>query len=311
MSAFVLKLIAVVSMLIDHAAYSLFLAGVFTGKGYVYMRAVGRIAFPIFAYMIVNGFEKTHDVRRYFSRLALFAVISQPVYRLAFTAANYGAQALTGGGITLSLTAANITAPCLAALIAAAYLIFACRGRVDLSLLWVCAALVLPYVRLEVFGITLLGGKLNVFYTLAIGLALIAALDALRRARGGKGELFRALMLLLAALAAALLLQKDRGLRLDGACAHRSAVPRALAACVSGGRHRAVVRVRIRRHAVELVFRALCHARRRASTALLRAARRAYARVLSCLPCAPWHILCAFFSGFALTLARNRCIFSP
>lgn len=208
MSAFVLKLIAVVSMLIDHAAYSLFLAGVFTGKGYVYMRAVGRIAFPIFAYMIVNGFEKTHDVQRYFSRLALFAVISQPVYRLAFTAANYGAQALTGGGITLSLTAANITAPCLAALIAAAYLIFACRGRVDLSLLWVCAALVLPYVRLEVFGITLLGGKLNVFYTLAIGLALIAALDALRRARGGKGELFRALMLLLAALAAALLLQK-------------------------------------------------------------------------------------------------------
>lgn len=207
MSAFVLKLIAVVSMLIDHAAYSLFLAGVFTGKGYVYMRAVGRIAFPIFAYMIVNGFEKTHDVRRYFSRLALFAVISQPVYRLAFTAANYGAQALTGGGITLSLTAANITTPCLAALIAAAYLIFACRGRVDLSLLWVCAALVLPYVRLEVFGITLLGGKLNVFYTLAIGLALIAALDALRRARGGKGELFRALMLL-AALAAALLLQK-------------------------------------------------------------------------------------------------------
>ena len=208
MSAFVLKLIAVVSMLIDHAAYSLFLAGVFTGRGYVYMRAVGRIAFPIFAYMIVNGFEKTHDVRRYFSRLALFAVISQPVYRLAFTAANYGAQALTGGGITLSLTAANITAPCLAALIAAAYLIFACRGRVDLSLLWVCAALVLPYVRLEVFGITLLGGKLNVFYTLAIGLALIAALDALRRARGGKGELFRALMLLLAALSAALLLQK-------------------------------------------------------------------------------------------------------
>lgn len=208
MSAFVLKLIAVVSMLIDHAAYSLFLAGVFTGKGYVYMRAVGRIAFPIFAYMIVNGFEKTHDVRRYFSRLALFAVISQPVYRLAFTAANYGAQALTGGGITLSLTAANITAPCLAALIAAAYLIFACRGRVDLSLLWVCAALVLPYVRLEVFGVTLLGGKLNVFYTLAIGLALIAALDALRRARGGKGELFRALTLLLAALSAALLLQK-------------------------------------------------------------------------------------------------------
>lgn len=208
MSAFVLKLIAVASMLIDHAAYSLFLAGVFTGRGYVYMRAVGRIAFPIFAYMIVNGFEKTHDVRRYFSRLALFAVISQPVYRLAFTAANYGAQALTGGGITLSLTAANITAPCLAALIAAAYLIFACRGRVELSLLWVCAALVLPYVRLEVFGVTLLGGKLNVFYTLAIGLALIAALDALRRARGGKGELLCALMLLLAALAAALLLQK-------------------------------------------------------------------------------------------------------
>lgn len=209
MSAFALKLIAVVSMLIDHAAYTLCLAGEFSGRGYVCMRAVGRIAFPLFAFMIVNGFEKTRDVRRYFSRLALFAVISQPMYRLAFTAGNYGAQALTGGGFALSLTAANIGIPVLAALIAAAYLILACRGRVERSLLWVCAALVLPYVRLEACGVSLLGGKLNVFYTLALGLALIAAADALRRARGGREAVLRALTLLLAAAAAALLLQKD------------------------------------------------------------------------------------------------------
>lgn len=209
MSAFVLKLIAVVSMLIDHAAYSLFLAGEFAGGGYVFMRAVGRIAFPIFAFMIVNGFDRTRDVRRYFSRLALFAVISQPVYRLAFTAANYGAQALRGGGFVLSLGETSVGAAVLTALISAAYLIFACRGRVEPSLLWVCAALVLPYVRLEVCGVTLLGGKLNVFYTLAHGLALIAALDALRRERGSRDAVLRALMLLLSAAASVLLLQES------------------------------------------------------------------------------------------------------
>ncbi len=207
MSAFVIKLIAVVSMLIDHAAYSLSLAGELTGRGYIAMRTVGRMAFPLFAFMIVNGLEKTHDVRRYFSRLVLFALISQPLYRLAFTAANYGAQALTGGGAVLSLTGASFAAAVLSVLIAAAYFIFACRGRLDMSLLWVCAALALPYVRFEVCGVTLLGGKLNIFYTLAIGLALIAAADALRRAHGDRQAVLRALMLLLTVAAAALLLQ--------------------------------------------------------------------------------------------------------
>lgn len=210
MSAFVIKLIAVASMLIDHAAYSLSLAGLFAGRGYIAMRTVGRIAFPLFAFMIVNGLEKTHDVRRYFSRLALLAVISQPLYRLAFTAANYGAQALTGGGAALSLTdGAGFAAAVLSAFIAAAYFIFACRGRLDMSLLWVCAALALPYVHFEVCGVTLLGGKLNIFYTLAISLALIASADALRRAHGDRQEALRALVLLLTAAVAALLLQKN------------------------------------------------------------------------------------------------------
>ena len=209
MSAFVLKLIAVVSMLIDHAAYSLYLAGEFSGGGYVYMRAVGRIAFPLFAFMIVNGFEHTHNLRRYFSRLVLFAVISQPLYRLVFTAGNYGAQAFAGGGIAVSLDTAGGVTPALAALIAAAYFVIVCRGKPERSFVPVCAALLLPYIHLEVCGVALLGGKLNVLYTLALGLAVIAALDALCRTRGERDALLRALALLFTAAAAVLLMQAN------------------------------------------------------------------------------------------------------
>ncbi len=43
-------------------------------------RIVGRLAFPLFAFLIAEGFERTSNVRNYFFRLLGFAVISQLVY---------------------------------------------------------------------------------------------------------------------------------------------------------------------------------------------------------------------------------------
>ena len=72
-----LKLIAIVSMLADHIGGAFFpTVGVF--------RWVGRLAFPIFCYCMTVGLLYTHDINRYLGRLAVFAIVSQPFYILAF-----------------------------------------------------------------------------------------------------------------------------------------------------------------------------------------------------------------------------------
>lgn len=70
MSSFVIKIIAIISMLIDHSGDALI--------GYsTPLNFIGRIAFPLFCFQLVNGYAHTHDVKKYCLRLGLFALISQ------------------------------------------------------------------------------------------------------------------------------------------------------------------------------------------------------------------------------------------
>ena len=57
MSGFLLKLIAAATMLIDHAGLLLF-------PGEHWMRIVGRIAYPLFAWCIAEGFRYTRSPQR-------------------------------------------------------------------------------------------------------------------------------------------------------------------------------------------------------------------------------------------------------
>lgn len=72
-----LKLVAIAAMFLDHFGDVFF-------PGVGIFRWVGRIAFPIFCYCMTVGLLYTRDIKKYLGRLALFAVVSQPFYLLAF-----------------------------------------------------------------------------------------------------------------------------------------------------------------------------------------------------------------------------------
>ena len=78
-----LKLFAMAVMLIDHTAYAWHLNNV-SGSVYLTMRIIGRLACPIFAYMIAVGARHTHDIKKYLLRLFAFALISEIPFDLAF-----------------------------------------------------------------------------------------------------------------------------------------------------------------------------------------------------------------------------------
>lgn len=74
---FTLKSIAILSMLIDHIGAVLF-------PEYIGFRIVGRLAFPIFCFLLVEGFFYTKNVYKYGLRLFIFVLLSEIPYDLAF-----------------------------------------------------------------------------------------------------------------------------------------------------------------------------------------------------------------------------------
>lgn len=75
MSAFVLKIIALISMTFDHSSYVIF------GR-FSFMNYIGRLAFPIFAFQISEGYIHTKSLKSYLFRLLCFALISQLPFML-------------------------------------------------------------------------------------------------------------------------------------------------------------------------------------------------------------------------------------
>lgn len=82
MNGFTLKLIAVMTMLIDHVTAVLIPEGT---QAYWIGRSIGRLAFPIFCFLLVEGFFHTKNVQKYLTRLGIFALISEIPFDLAFS----------------------------------------------------------------------------------------------------------------------------------------------------------------------------------------------------------------------------------
>ena len=94
-SGYWLKMIAVITMLIDHSAAAILerilvqmpsWAPVTVDNCYrlnLLLRGIGRMAFPIYCFLLVEGFNYTHSRRKYAARLFVFALISEVPFDMA------------------------------------------------------------------------------------------------------------------------------------------------------------------------------------------------------------------------------------
>lgn len=90
MTSFFIKIIAIISMTVDHTAavigqmgiLSIFPSLTLVSSSHIikFMRGLGRIAFPLFAFQISESARKTRCMPKYIGRLAIFALISEPFF---------------------------------------------------------------------------------------------------------------------------------------------------------------------------------------------------------------------------------------
>lgn len=70
-----LKIVAIITMLIDHIGYYLY--PILNAETYYLFRNIGRIAMPLFAFLIVQGFFHTKNLKKYITRIFGLAIITQ------------------------------------------------------------------------------------------------------------------------------------------------------------------------------------------------------------------------------------------
>lgn len=123
-----MQLLAMITMLIDHIGYVWF-------PQEATWRIIGRIAMPLYAYLIVVGYSRTRNIKRYLARTGLLALLSQIPYTLAFNASEFHFKDING----YEINAIGTLFGCLLAL----FLMDRLKGKWPLQLLMLASMTVL------------------------------------------------------------------------------------------------------------------------------------------------------------------------
>ena len=128
-----LKYIAFISMLIDHANNAL-ITPLLDGQGFLLhlsnlFSILGRIAFPIFVFFIVEGFFKTRSRKKYLLTLLVFGIISEVPFDM-FTSKTFFDPYWNNMMFTLALCLIMI------------WLVDILKGRIKNRLLWYIVSIV-------------------------------------------------------------------------------------------------------------------------------------------------------------------------
>ncbi len=168
MSSFALRLLALLAMFADHAGLALFPAiGAF--------RCVGRLSFPIYCFLLVQGFTHTHDLRAYARRLLLFALVSEVPFdllifgRLASPVEQNVLFSLLFG--LMALYAARALPPLKAAIINVTLCMAAMAARVSYGWLGVALCLSVYYAGASRVRLLVCMGGALLLYSMSLSLS--------------------------------------------------------------------------------------------------------------------------------------------
>lgn len=140
MSSFQLKCIAMIAMCIDHVGAVLF-------PQIRILRIIGRISFPIFCFLLVEGFYHTRNIHRYFLRLFLAGLVSEPIFDQVFTGKWFYPKA---GNVFFTLCVG----------LAFMYICQHMQSKVEQGLVFGAVLMLSQYIPMDygMYGIAMIGG---------------------------------------------------------------------------------------------------------------------------------------------------------
>jgi len=191
MTAFALKLIAVVTMLIDHSGAVFGDIGLLPYGTTMVFRSIGRISFPIFAFLAANGWRYTRDRAKYLERMLLDALVSAIPYSLAFADAWNPAGLFWNWDLWQTLLVLTLLGCSLWGCLRSG---LPKRGLVaGLT----AAFLLLPGLSWRAGAAQILWKEQSIFYTLGYALFLLSCWDLFRSRRLAGREIWRLPVLVL------------------------------------------------------------------------------------------------------------------